>query len=248
MKQHLFTLITAITLSGSLSAQDCGKVTIRNASNTFPEFIISMNGIRPSNKYSHQAVFECLDEQNYRVKVLQAGSRKVLSFNLNSAPNYLSNFVINRDTYGNYSLILESKSLLTGREEPLTNPVVTLPVESPTVGIKQVETQVVTTPTVPSGPQAMDDADFSSRVKSLKKEPVESTKLDMAKTFFGDQNLSSEQVTNVMKVFSVESYRLNFAKFAYHRVIDKNNFYKTYDALSYSSSKREMSDFIKNNQ
>jgi len=94
---------------------------------------------------------------------------------------------------------------------------------------------------------AMADVDYNEMLKSIKKEGVEGTKLEMAKTFFGNQQLTSTQVLGIVKIFSFENSKLNFAKYAYSHTIDKSNYFKVYDAFSFSGSKKEMSEYIKNN-
>ncbi len=235
MKRKLLQLLVILTFVSFVKAQDLGKVIIRNAQPNYPKFIISLNGIRISNEYSSLVSFDYLDEKNYRVRMLQAGSSNVLTFMVNSAPNYISKYILNKDTYGNFSLILESKALMNGELEVITqtllpNPEVTLSVIPPAT--------VVT---------AMADTDYNDMLKSVKKESLESTKLEMAKTFFGNQHLSSAQVLGIVKVFSLENSKVNFAKFAYSRTIDKPNYYKVYDAFSLSGSKKDMSEYIKNN-
>lgn len=214
-----------------LKGQDLGRVVIRNANANYPKFIVSLNGIRLTNDYNASISFDYLEEKNYRVKILQAGSSNVLNFMVNSAPNYISKYILNKDNTGNYSLILESKALMNGQNEVTSQTIQTTPEVLP-------PTSVVA---------AMPDADYSDMVKSVKKESLESTKLEMAKTFFGSQNLSAAQVLGILRVFSLENSKVNFAKFAYSRTIDKQNYYKVYDAFSLSGSKKDMSEYIKNN-
>lgn len=230
MKRKLLQFFVLVTFITSVKAQDLGKIIIRNAQANYPTFIVSLNGIRLTNDYNSSVSFDYLDDRIYRVKLLQSGSSNVLNFTVNNAPNYISKYILNKDNYGNYSLILESKALI-GSENPVTSPEVTLSVIPPTA--------TVTTP--------MAESDYADMLKSVKKESMESTKLEMAKTFFGNQNLSSAQVLGILKVFSMESTKLNFSKFAYSRVLDKQNYYKAYDAFNMGSSKKEMSEYIKSN-
>ncbi|PBQ34301.1 hypothetical protein CNR22_21840 [Sphingobacteriaceae bacterium] len=232
MKNLFIQICLCIALFSSLSAQDLGKVIIRNASPNYPGFIISLNGVRTSNEYSSTICFDYLEEKNYRVKLLQAGSANILSFMVSSAPNYVSKYILNKDNTGNYSLILESKVLITEQNQS----------PQPLPGAESFspapQANVVT---------AMLDADYNEMIKSVKKESLEGTKLEMAKTFFGNQHLSSAQVAGILKVFSLENSKLNFAKYAYSRTIDKSNYFKVYDVFSLSGSKKEMSEYIKNN-
>lgn len=253
MKKQITLFVFLLTVAGQLTAQNFGRLIVRNAGFDYPGIIVSLNGVRLSNEYKQQVIFDYLDEGNYRVKILQAGSAKVLMYNVDCSPNYISRYILDKDNYGNYTLVMESKSLLSA--EPVkTEPVKTEPVKidppkveppkvEPPNNVPPKEEPVVNTP----GPQAMPDKDFQEILKSIKKESLESTRLQMAKTFFNNQQMSSAQVTSVMKSLSLESSRLQFAKFAYGRTVDKNAFFKTFDAFTLSSSKREMSDYIKAN-
>ena len=227
MKPGILLAVFIFLLHSPMAAQDLGRVSIRNASDAYPQFIVSMNGIRTTNEYSHLAVFDYLDDYNYRVKVLQAGSAKPLSFTLNSAPKYISKYILNRDAAGNYALVLESKFLIGSQPEPV--------VSNPS-----------TTVIINNAPQAIPDEDYQGMLSAIKKESFENGKLDLAKTLFGapGQFISSEQVSGVLKLFSFENNRLTFAKFAYDRVLDPNNYYKVYDAFSFGSSKKELSDYM----
>lgn len=232
MKTTFNQFLLIICLVSNIAAQDLGKVIIRNANPSYPGFIISLNGVRSTNAYNSTICFDYLEEKMYRVKLLQAGSSNVLSFMVNSAPNYVSKYILSKDNSGAYSLILESKVLMTEQDQT-SQPVP----EHETYTVVPQATVVA----------AMPDADYSEMIKTVKKESVDGTKLEMAKTFFGNQNLSSAQVLGILKVFSFENSKVTFAKYAYSLTIDKSNYFKVYDAFSFSGSKKEMSEYIKNN-
>lgn len=217
-----------------LQAQDLGRVVIRNGAASDPEFIVSLNGVRLTNEYSSTVSFDYLDDYNYKVKLLQAGSGKALSFMLKSTPKYISRYVVNRDAYGNYALILESQVLMGSQElQPAAIPPATV-AASPTVFVGN------------PGPQAINDVDYQGMLNAVKKENFETGKLDLAKSLFGTpgQYVSAEQVLGVLKLFSFENNKLAFAKFAYDYTADTQAYYKVYDAFSFSSSKKELSDYI----
>ncbi len=238
MKKGILQLIVAIAFVSTLNAQDAGKVVISNGSVNYPKFIASLNGVRLTNDYNSAITFKYLDDNHYKVKILQAGSVNVLSFMINSAPNYVSKYLINKDNMGNYSIVLESKTLMNGQDEIVTNTVVNAPPSN---------TVAVPVNTFAPVAQAMSDDDYTGMLAGVKKESFDSERLDMAKTFFGKQLLSSVQVLGIIKVFSNENSKITFAKYAYSRTVDKHNYYKVYDGFSFSSSKKEMSDYIKNN-
>jgi len=51
-------------------------------------------------------------------------------------------------------------------------------------------------------------------------------------------------VKELVGLFTFESSKLEIAKAAYGRTIDKNNFYQVNDAFTFSSSVDELSEYI----
>lgn len=234
MKAIYLALILSIT--GIIRAQDIGKIVIRNANINNPKFIVSLNGIRQNNLYVPEISFDFLDDYNYRVRILQMGVNGSLNFNVTNTPNYVSVYALNKDAYGNYALILESKSLLANEPPPLIpNPVMTPNIPPAT-----------TLPPVRNN-NRINPEEFGGMCDAIKKESFESTKMELAKNFFGDRELSSAQVLQVTKLFTMESNRLEFSKYAYARTYDRKNYYKVYDAFTFSSSKKELADYTKKN-
>lgn len=234
MKAVYLALILSIT--GIIKAQDIGKIVIRNANINNPKFIVSLNGIRQNNLYVPEISFDFLDDYNYRVRILQMGVNGSLNFNVTNTPNYVSVYALNKDAYGNYALILESKSLLANEPPPFVpNPVMTPNIPPAT-----------TLPPVRNN-NRINPEEFGGMCDAIKKESFESTKMDLAKNFFGNREISSSQVLQVTKLFTMESNRLEFSKYAYARTYDKKNYYKVYDAFTFSSSKKDLADYTKKN-
>ncbi len=251
MKKQLL-LLFALIISSAFLAQDLGRIVIRNASNGYPKFIASLNGIRLNNEYNSTVEYNFLDEYNYRVKILQAGSTNMLSFNLKSEPKYVSRYVINKDNFGNYAVILESKSLIMDGDPVVTNTFVNTPtvsvntptvvvtqtvINTPTTAVSQESTAVVVTP--------MNSAEFNDRLNAIKKTSFDKDRLGKAKQVFEDETLSTNQVIEVVKVFSFDDSKLDFAKWAYKYTIDKKNYYKIDDHLSFGRSKAELREYVK---
>lgn len=253
MKTRLLRLALILLCAVNAGAQDIGRVIIRNANPSFPKFIVSMNGIRLSNEYAQKVEFNYLDEFTYKINILQAGSRTTLSFMVYSAPNYVSTYVINKDTYGNYLFALESKTLMTESAEPATGTVT----PSATVAIAKPEPgpPATTVPTLSAKepatsaapPKTMDEGEYFEIIKTLKKESLEKNRLEMAKTFFAGKYMYASMIKDLLKIFSLEASKLTYAKHAYPFCVDKQNYYKVFDALSLSNSKKNLTEFIKAN-
>ncbi len=228
-KMKTLYLFFILAFVNALPAQNLGQIAIHNSNSSNPDFIVSLNGVRQNNQYSPTTRFDFLDEYNYHVKILLSGSSSALSFNIANTPNYLSVYVLNKDVYGNYALILESKTLIGNQPPPLTNTVIVVP------------------PTSVNQSNMINQEEYQSICQTIKNESFESSKLEMAKTIFGTREASSVQVLGVMKLFSTESTKLEFAKFAYYKTYDRKNYYKVYEAFNFSSSKKELSIYIKAN-
>jgi hypothetical protein len=259
MKNKILLTIAILGLINLLNAQDCGQLQIRNASSNHPKFIVSINGVRVLNDYSSQVIYPCLDDFNYKVKILQAGSSNVLSFSIASEPRYISKYIINKDTYGNFSIILESKSLMLDTPEiPTVVTTPTVPVQTPTVAATSTGRLAIATNTTPAPvtPTAaptptvvtvtnMETAEFEERLAAVKKVSFDKDRLAKAEQVFDDANLSTAQVMTVVKAFSFDDSRLAFAKWAYKITIDKKNYYKVEDVLIFGNSKAALRDYVK---
>lgn len=259
MKNRILLALAILGLFKVLNAQDCGQMQIRNASPNYPKFIVSINGVRVLNDYSSMVVYPCLDDFNYKVKILQAGSSNVLSFSIASEPRYMSKYIINKDTYGNFSIILESKSLIL--DTPETPAVVTTPtvaIQTPTVAATSTGRLAIATNTTPAPatPTAaptptvvtvtnMETAEFNERLAAVKKVSFDQDRLSKAEQVFDGANLSTAQVMTVVKAFSFDDSKLAFAKWAYKITIDKKNYYKVEDVLVFGNSKTELREYVK---
>ena len=58
--------------------------------------------------------------------------------------------------------------------------------------------------------------------------------------------LTSEQVKEMLQLFSLENNKLSLAELAYDRTVDKRSYFVVNDVFSYSSSKDELARYIRN--
>ncbi len=79
---------------------------------------------------------------------------------------------------------------------------------------------------------------------SIRRAGFESDKLKIARQAVSSHRVKANQVYRIMTMFSFESNKLKFAKFAYKHCIDKRNYYLVNDAFSFSSSIRELDNYI----
>lgn len=90
--------------------------------------------------------------------------------------------------------------------------------------------------------------DFSLLLNSIDSKSFESTKLEIAKQALQRYHFNSQQVAEMMKLFTFESSKLDFAKAAYSKTVDKNRYFIINDEFTFSSSISELNRYIENNQ
>lgn len=106
---------------------------------------------------------------------------------------------------------------------------------------------VMPTPPPPPPPPAMvgvSPEKFKEIVSAIKEQNVESYKLDKAKSITKKHQLSSQQVADICRLFGVESYKLDYAKFAYDYTADKDNYFVVGKVFKVASYSRDLDKFI----
>lgn len=91
----------------------------------------------------------------------------------------------------------------------------------------------------------MSGREFEQMKESLRKEWFESNRLTSVKFILEKSNFTTVQVKELMLLFVFESNKLEVAKSAYHKTVDKQNYYQLNEALTFSSSKEELARFIR---
>jgi len=99
-------------------------------------------------------------------------------------------------------------------------------------------------PPVPAGPQPMDTRSFIDAKNTISNASFESTKYSTAKTLLAGNYFTTEQVMQLCNLFSFENTKLAFAKDAYSKVLDQNNYYKLATIFSFDSNKQALNNFI----
>lgn len=99
-------------------------------------------------------------------------------------------------------------------------------------------------PPLPPMPQGMNPEDYNEVVRMISNESFDDTKLTVAKQIISNNPMTASQIVNICKLFSFESNKLEFAKFAYPYCTEKNKYYLLNEVLTYDSSKRELNEYI----
>lgn len=92
---------------------------------------------------------------------------------------------------------------------------------------------------------AVSSRDFETLKYSLKKEWFENSRLTIAQMAIDKNRFTTQQVKELMQLFVFENNRLEIAKSAYRKTVDKENYYQVNDALFFTSKKKELADYIR---
>lgn len=98
------------------------------------------------------------------------------------------------------------------------------------------------------GTYPMSSGDFSSALSTIKGQGFADTQLKTAKQIAGSNCLSTNQISEICKVFGFEETKLDFAKFAYDHCTEPKNYFKINNVFSFSSSSDELNEYIQGRQ
>jgi len=87
--------------------------------------------------------------------------------------------------------------------------------------------------------------EFDNVKFQISKEFHESSRLVSATTIINANNFSTQQVKELMLLFTFENNKLDIAKTAYRNTVDKQNYYQLNEVLAFNSSKDELARFIR---
>ncbi len=88
--------------------------------------------------------------------------------------------------------------------------------------------------------------DFQDIKNQINKESFNNTKLNLAKQIIRSKEcFTTDQVTQLVKLFRYSDSQMEIAKFAYDYTTDKNNYYKVGNAFSFTSDRDELLRYIK---
>ncbi|MCB9188517.1 MAG: DUF4476 domain-containing protein [Flavobacteriales bacterium] len=88
------------------------------------------------------------------------------------------------------------------------------------------------------------ESGVKSIVSAIQDESFAEDKMNVAKQATKNKCLTTDQVVEICNQFDFEEDKLDFAKYAYSRTYDVDNYYKVNKVLTYSSSKEELNEFI----
>lgn len=234
MKKHLiFVLILLMALPGMAQVkpkqsggQSRQNVTLTIAAPRGLNFWLYVNDVLQNEQPTRSVCIRNLVEDTYYVRV--------------ELDNQLQNCV------GQYVEVKKSQTLSIIQKGKLYGLETTDAHVRPEVTMDLLSQQPFM-PSMPPGPPAhgMNPRDYDEAYQLITNESFDSSKLSLAKQIISSNPMSASQIANICKLFSFESNKLDFAKYAYNYCVDPNKYYLINEAFSYDSSKRELDEFIK---
>jgi len=92
---------------------------------------------------------------------------------------------------------------------------------------------------------ALNNIDFTRAKESLRREWFENTRLETAKQIIDQNYFTSQQVKEMVLLFTFENNRLDIAKYAYGKTVDKGNYFIMNDAFAINGNKERLSEYIR---
>jgi hypothetical protein len=93
--------------------------------------------------------------------------------------------------------------------------------------------------------RAMTNNDFVQAKESLRREWFENTRVETAKQIIDRNYFTSQQVREIVLLFTFENNRLDIAKYAYGKTVDKGNYFMLNDAFTFNNNKEALKEYIR---
>ena len=91
----------------------------------------------------------------------------------------------------------------------------------------------------------MSSSDFSMAKETLRKEWFENSRMTTAKQIIDRNYVTSQQAKELVLLFTFENNKLEIAKYAYGRAVDKENYFIVNDAFSFNNTKEALNKHIR---
>lgn len=240
MKKHLIiTLILLMTLPGMAqvrskhgSGHPQQNTTLTISAPRGMNFWLYINDVLQMEQPTRSICIRNLDDDNYYVRVELD----------NQQQNCVGQYV---DLRQSLTLSVVQKGKLYGLEatDAHIRPEVTMDLLSQQPYVPQTPNAW---PSMPPGPSSygMNPRDYEEVCQLISNESFDSSKLTLAKQAVSTNPMTASQILGICKLFSFESNKLEFAKYAYVFCVDPNKYYLINEAFSYDSSKRELNEYI----
>jgi hypothetical protein len=95
-------------------------------------------------------------------------------------------------------------------------------------------------------PRAVDDQTFAGLKETISRESFDDSKITITKSIVDQNYFTAAQAKQLVQLFAFEGSKMQIAKYMYGRTTDKNNYFVVYSAFTFSKSKEELAEYIRN--
>lgn len=92
--------------------------------------------------------------------------------------------------------------------------------------------------------RVISDIEFTDLMNIVRTKTYDNTKLEICKLAIENSFFTTEMVSSMIKLLTFETYRLELAKYAYGKTVDKRNYLKIFDTFKYEFSITELKEYI----
>ncbi len=92
----------------------------------------------------------------------------------------------------------------------------------------------------------MDDASLQSLLQTMKNAMFEEKMIEIARTGLKNRLIKTNQVHQILELFSFDKNKLEAAKLCYDKTIDKNNYYTLYNDFTFNNYSTQLDKYINN--
>jgi hypothetical protein len=92
----------------------------------------------------------------------------------------------------------------------------------------------------------LSNAEFEELYAAVSNRPFESTRTEIACRLIRERHLTAQQVARLLDIFTFDANKLEVAKAAYARTVDRDRYYVVFNAFTFESSILELSRFMEN--
>ena len=231
-------LMSLIGLMGAM-AQGQKRYTVNFQSHGGESFSVFLDGNLVNRMpQSRVMVGDVTDRTHEVVVVLKRPVQKAAVLNLlPSEPSVMVNVVYDERT--------EELSLYTPSHNRAESRIVTLP-PAPTKGeLPAIDLKNFGEKETPSEePPVVTEEDLQAMIGRMKEQSFDSDRLALGKVIVASSTLTASQIARLAEVIDYSSSQVEFLKYSYTYCVDKVNYYKTVDILTFSSDKRKVLDYI----
>ncbi|THU40903.1 DUF4476 domain-containing protein [Niastella caeni] len=238
-----FLLLIVLALTAHAGHND-GILTITNLSRQ--DVLIEVDG-RPYPECNNALILRDLPAGNHLVKVYidkgrAFGNRRITIYNKNVyvKPRFYVDIIINR--FGR-ALMDEQQITDNGYDNGGWN-------DNDNNGNNNNGNNNTPNPWPPRNtnviPKPIADETFNAFKETIARESFDDSRMAIARPIVDQNYFTSAQAKQLVSMFSFESSKLEIAKYMYGKTIDPKNYFVVYNAFSFSKSKEELAEFIRN--